>query len=134
MFVTNQRYSGLEITQATETQAAKNAADGGPAATCKAGNMQAGKALATQLFDLLDLVERRTARRAMRARGTVQETGSPLLLVATYPFGGSTGADAESGGRRLQRRSLHQDTLRQLLSTKEGKSCILMKVHSSSPV
>jgi hypothetical protein len=62
MFIANQGYRGLEITQAAETQATKNAANGGPAATSQAGNVQTGEALAAQLFHLLDLVERSTAR------------------------------------------------------------------------
>jgi hypothetical protein len=134
MLVANERNSRLQIAHAVEAQAAKNTANGGPAATGKAGNVQTGEALAAQMFHLLDLMERNTARRAMRTRGTVQETGSALLLVSADPLGGSMGADVEGGGRRLQRRSLQQDTLCQLLSTNEGKSCILMKVHSSSPV
>jgi len=111
MLIANQRYRGLEIAQAAETQAAKNAADGSPATSCNAGNVQAGEALAAQLFHLLDLVERSKARGTMRARRAVQETGSALLLVTTDPLGGSMGADVEGGGRRLQRRSLQQDTL-----------------------
>jgi len=109
MFIANQRYSGFEIAQAVEAQATKNAADGGAAAACQAGNVQAGEALATKLFHLLDLMDRSTVRRAMRARGAVQEAGSALLLVAVDPFGGSMGADVEGGGRRLQRRSLQQN-------------------------
>jgi len=62
MFIADQRYSRFEIAQAIEAQATKNAADSGPAATCKAGNVQAGEALAAKLFHLLDLVERSTAR------------------------------------------------------------------------
>jgi len=106
MFIANQRHSGFKIAQAIEAQATKNAADGGSAATCQAGNVQACKALPAKLFHLLNLVERSTTRRAMRARGTVQEAGSALLLVTPDPLGGSMGADVEGGGRRLQRRSL----------------------------
>jgi len=133
MLIANQRYSRLQIAHAVQTEAAENAADGSTAQASSLGNVEAGEALAPQLFDVLRQRLPGTTWRAMRTRSTIVQTRRPMLLIAAGPLGGSTGANTEGGGRGLQSHLLNKDVLGQLLSTDKGKSCILMDVHSGSP-
>jgi hypothetical protein len=53
MFVANQGHNRFQIAHAVRTQAAENAAHGGPAQAPSLCNMLASKALAAQLFYVL---------------------------------------------------------------------------------
>jgi hypothetical protein len=54
------------------------------------------------------------------------------MTKAMYPLGGGLRSDVEVGGRQLQRHSTRY-MLYQILSTAQGKSGILVDVHSIFP-
>lgn len=88
----------------------KNAADGGAAQTRELGNGEAGES---------------------DADARIVQSRQAFLLITAGPLGGGASADMESASGSLQSHPLNKDVLCQLLSTDEGKSCILMNVHSA---
>lgn len=133
MLIANQGHSRLQIAHAVQTEAAENATNGSTAQARRLGNMEAGEALAPQLFDALRQRLSGTTWRAMRSRGVIVQTRRTFQLIAAGPLGGGADANIEGSGGSFQSHPLKKDGLSQLLSTDEGKSCILVNVHSGSP-
>src|SRR5665213_2665407 len=69
----------------------------------------------------------------MRPGTEVFEPGRARLLVTTGPLGRGLGADVESRCSGFQRRTPLHNHFRQLLSTMNRQSGILVIVHSVSP-
>src|SRR5580658_2602955 len=68
----------------------------------------------------------------MRPGAEVSKPGRPRLLVTTGPLGGGFGADVESRCSGFQRATPLNNHFRQLLSTMNRQSGILVIVHSIS--
>ena len=111
MLIANQRYSRLQIAPAVQTQAAENAADRSTAQASGLSNVEAGEALAPQLFDALRQRLPGATWRAMRSRGVIVQTSRTLQLIATGPLGGGAGADIKGSGGSLQSHPLKKDGL-----------------------
>lgn len=125
MLITHDGSGRLEIANAVQAQTTQDATDGRPAQTGNLGDMEAGEALAPQLFHVLRHRFSGPTRRTMRTRRTILQTGQSFLLITTRPLGCGWRANTESKRCGLKRCLVNQDLLDQLLSTDEGKSCIL---------
>ena len=130
VFVALHGRSGMEIAPAAETDAAQDAANGGGRETGGACDLIAGSMLPAQLDDAVDQFggwrtdcagDARSRRGARRCRGA--ESADPL--------GGGLGSHQKAPAAAL--RVWPENKLCQLLSTAEGKSGILVDVHSISP-
>src|SRR6266853_1022411 len=114
MLIADQRHSRLQIAHAVQAQTAENAADGSTAQARGLGNVEAGEALAPQLFNALRQRLPGTTWRTMRTRRAVVQTRRTILLITTGPLGSGAGANTEGGGRSLQSHLLKKDVLCQL--------------------
>jgi hypothetical protein len=77
VLITDQRRSRLQIAHAVQTQAAKNATDGSAAQASSLGNVEAGEALAPQLFHALRQRLPGTTWRTMRSGREIMQTRPP---------------------------------------------------------
>jgi hypothetical protein len=55
---------------------------------------------------------------------SILQTGAALLLIAAGPLSGGAGVDFELGGHRVQSHMLLKNSLSELLSTNQAKSCL----------
>ncbi len=133
MLVADQRGNGFQITVTVAVQATENAADGSGAEPEIAGDALAGPALAAEGFDLAEEFGRSGTAQTMRSRAAVAQAAGSRALVTPYPFTGGLEADFELGCSRVQSQTLKENRLGQLLSTMQGKSGILVDVHSLTP-
>jgi|SRR5215472_4301623 len=99
MLITKDGDSRLEIAHTVQAQAAQNTADGRATQTGGLGNMEAGEALAPQLFDALCQRFPGTTGTAMGAGRTILETRWSLLAITAGPLGSGAGSNVERGGR-----------------------------------
>src|SRR5436305_8530904 len=111
MLIADQGHSRLQIAHAVQAQTAENAADGSTAQARGLGNVEAGEALAPQLFHALRQRLPGTTWRTMRTRRAIVQTRRTMLLITTGPLGSGAGANTEGGGRSLQRHLLKKDVL-----------------------
>jgi len=132
MFITHHGRRRMQMTPAVEMSALQNAADGGGTKLGGLGDPIGGIKLAPQGDHFFGKRRRSSARAAPGTRRTIKQTGRTLMAEAMYPLGGGLRSDVEVGGRQLQRHSTSY-MLYQILSTAQGKSCILVDVHSISP-
>jgi len=120
----------IERAQTIESQAAQDAADGGPAQSQLPRDAPAVPTQAAQPLHLRDHGHVRLPGRTMRTRGAIPKIGHSVGPVAAHPLGGRLGAHVEAGRGQLQRASLIKNFSGQLLSLMDHKSGILVIVHS----
>ena len=130
MLVANQGNRRLQMAPAIETKTAKNTAHGSAAEASDFGDGKTGQALTAKLLNALNRIKPGAARTAKWTGGTIEETIHPLVAKAADPLSHGTWGDGELGGRRVRCYPLKNNAPSQLHSTEEGKSCILMNVHS----
>jgi len=87
----------MQIAPARETGTAQNATDGGRAESGGLCNVIGGAMLTAQFDHQCDLARRSGFRTAVRARGTIVQSGCPFAAIAADPLGCGFDGDVESG-------------------------------------
>lgn len=111
-------------------QAAQDAADGSATEMQHLGDVHAGPTQTTQDLNELGKEFMRPSRGMARSRGSVAQARTTLFLVTPNPLASGMSIDLELGCHRVQGLLVFEDSEGKLLSTKQGKSGILMEVHS----
>jgi hypothetical protein len=93
-------------------------------------DVHTGPALTTQDLHKLGDELVGPARRVVRTGRAVAQASATFLLITKNPLASRMGIDFELGRGRVQSLLSGKDDENQLLSTKEGKSGILVDVHS----
>ena len=129
MFVSLHRRSRIKIAPAVESDTLQTPADRSGAEAGCARDLIAGRVLATQFDDAVDKLGWRSAWRDKRSRGTVAEPLDARSAKAADPLGRRLGSDQKAPCGSADRVAADNKQC-QLLSTAEGKSGILVDVHS----
>ena len=102
MLIANDGNGGLARASGVQLQASEDAADGGAAQTGGLRDAHAGPTFAAQHFHATGQLGGSAAGRALRARGTVLQSGRAALAKAADPLGGRLPAELELGCSRVQ--------------------------------
>jgi hypothetical protein len=132
MLVAQHWRQGTKIAPTAETSAAQNAADGGRTESSALCNVIGRAMLTAERNHQPDLARRSGSWTAMRARGTVAQSGNSFALITANPLGCGFGSHAKAGCGTAEGQAAN-DGFDQRLSTVKRESGILVDVHSVCP-
>ena len=134
MFVAHDGQSGFEHTDFVQLPSRQDAAHRGPAKTGGQSYSYARPALTSQSLDFGAALRGCAARRLVRTRAAIAQSGAALGAETSHPLGRALPAELELGRGLVQAQPAFQYSFGKFFSTIDRKSSMMVIVHSVSSV